>query len=196
MPDGDMHRFFAKKLINASGPWIDKVRSIRGEKKDPYVLPIAGSHIEIPKFLPHSVILQAKDGRIFFVINVGEKARVGTTEWHCPDPDNVRVPESDVDYLLEALSRYFLTRNFSRENILKTDAGVRPLSASAEASKPNAIPREHEIQVDSEGVLHVIGVKLTDHRRAAEDVVNRLLPDLGQPTIQKKSITAITPLND
>ncbi len=195
MPDGDTHRFFSKKLINASGPWVDKVRSLRGEKRDRYLSPIAGSHIEIQKFLPASVILQAKDGRVFFVINHGDKARIGTTEWHCPDPDDVRVPESDIDYLLESLSHYFLAMKFTRQAVLSADAGVRPLSASSDASNPNAIPREHEIRIDSEGVVHVIGVKLTDHRRAAEEVVDRLMPDLMRPGLKQRSVTAVTPLN-
>ncbi|PIU40668.1 MAG: hypothetical protein COT00_00490 [Candidatus Omnitrophica bacterium CG07_land_8_20_14_0_80_50_8] len=195
MPDGDTHRFFAKKLINASGPWIDKVRSLRGKLSDRYILPIAGSHIEIRKFLPNSVIFQASDGRIFFVINHGEIARIGTTEWPCPDPDKVAVPEKDIDYLLSSLSRYFLTRTFTREDILTADAGVRPLSANSGASDPNAISREHEVRIDAEGVVHVIGVKLTDHRRAAEDAVNRVLPGLMRPGLRKRSITAITPLD-
>ena len=195
IPNGGTRQFFAKKLVNAAGPWIDKVRSLRGEKKEPYILPVAGSHIEIQRFLPYSVILQAKDGRVFFVINHGEKARVGTTERTCPDPDNVGVPESDVDYLMESLSRYFPTKNFTRQDILSADAGVRPLPASSDASNPNAIPREHEIRIDSEGVFHVIGVKLTDHRRAAEEAVDRLLPDLVKPGLKWKSLTATTPLN-
>ncbi|OIO38953.1 MAG: hypothetical protein AUJ72_01715 [Candidatus Omnitrophica bacterium CG1_02_46_14] len=194
MPDGDTHRFFSKKLVNASGPWIDKVRSLRGKKDIPYLFPIAGSHIEIPKFLPTSVILQAKDGRIFFVINHGERARVGTTEWHCPNPDRVQIPEEDIDYLLESLSRYFLTRKFTRQDILATDAGIRPLPSSPEPLDPNAISREHEIRVDQEGVIHLLGVKLTDHRRAAEEVVDRLARDLQKPGTRPKSITASTPL--
>ncbi len=190
MPDGDIHRFFSKKLINATGPWIDKVRTLRGEINNKYISPVAGSHIEIPKFLPYSVILQAKDGRIFFVINTGEKARIGTTEWACPDPDNVHVPDEDIEYLLESLSRYFLAGNFTRSNILKTDAGVRPLPSSSGAADFNSIPREHEIKVDDEGVIHVIGVKLTDHRRAAQQVVDTLFPALMGPSIKRHSVTA------
>ncbi len=194
MPDGDIHRFFSKKLVNASGPWIDKVRALKGEKEIPYLAPIAGSHIEVQKFLPTSVILQAKDGRIFFVINHGDKARVGTTEWHCPDPDRVRVPEEDIVYLLESLSRYFLTKNFTRQDILSQDAAIRPLPASDVSRDPNAISREHDIRVDPQGMMHLLGVKLTDHRRTAEEAVNRLARDLQKPGLKPRSLTASTPL--
>ncbi len=194
MPDGGTHRFFAKKLVNATGPWVDKLRAAHGAK-DQYLIPVAGSHVEFPKFSSHSVILQAKDRRVFFVINIGDRSRVGTTEWNCPDPDSVRVTESDVEYLLASLSGYFPSYIFKREAILNADAGVRPLSASSNASNFSSIPRDHEIRTDSEGVLHVIGVKLTDHRRAAENVIDRLMPDLFRDGIQKKSLTAITPLN-
>ena len=75
------------------------------------------------------------------------------------------------------------------------DAGVRPLSASSNASNANAISRDHEIRIDSEGVLHVIGVKLTDYRRAAEHAVDLLITELWHDGIQKKCLTAVTPLN-
>lgn len=193
MMDGDTHRFFAKKLINASGPWIDKLRAAHGDK-DRFLIPVAGSHIELPKFINHSVILQARDKRVFFVINIGNRSRVGTTEWDCPDPDSVLVPKSDVEYFLNSLSRYFPSHSFKKEEIISADAGIRPLSASSTSSNLNTLSRDHEIRVDSERVLHVIGVKLTDYRRAAEHAVDILLPDLFRSGIQKKSLTAITPL--
>jgi hypothetical protein len=36
-------------------------------------------------------------------------------------------------------------------------------------------------------MIHVLGVKLTDHRRAAEEIVNELMPD-------KKTLTDKIPL--
>ncbi len=168
--------FYSKKLINASGAWVDKTRALGREKNSDFILPVAGSHITVRKFLLSSTLLQAEDSRIFFVINTGETARVGTTEWICREPDAVAVKEGDIDYLLHSLGRYFPDKNFTRKDILSQDAGIRPLAFTANDQNPNEISRNHEIRVGSSGVLHVLGVKLTDHRRAAERVVDKIAP--------------------
>src|SRR6185295_10385963 len=99
-----------------------------GDKKEKdYILPVAGAHITVEAFLPCSALLQAPDGRFFFVINHQGKARVGTTERLVTSIENVRPTEEEVNYLLGSLNRYFADRHFSKENILDKDAGVRPL---------------------------------------------------------------------
>jgi glycerol-3-phosphate dehydrogenase len=148
------------------------------EYNENWVEPIAGSHITLKRFLPLSVLLQANDGRIFFVINRGDQARVGTTEWDCPDPDQVKPRKEDIDYLLQSLSKYFPAKKFSLGDILSSDAAVRPLAKPAFDQRVNEISREHDIRVDHAGVIHVLGVKLTDHRRAAQEIVDELVPQL------------------
>ena len=165
-----------RKLINASGPWVDKTRALGREREKDYVLPVAGSHITLPSFLPSSVLLQAQDGRFFFVIEQKSGARVGTTERVTKELDGIKPSEEEVDYLLASLNRYFPGKNFSKKDILSQDAGARPLSAPASTRNPNEIPRDHEIRVSRSGCIHMIGVKLTDHRRAAEEVLDRLIP--------------------
>ena len=185
-----------KRLVNATGPWLDKTKHLGHEKEKNYLLPVAGSHITMNAFLPFSVLLQAQDTRFFFVINHAGKARVGTTERIVSDPENIQPTEEEIDYLLSSLKRYFPKRNFTRNEILTGDAGVRPLGAPASARNPNEIPREHEIRVSHSGCIHMIGVKLTDHRRAAEKVVDRLIPILlpANPKLRRKTETHRLPL--
>ena len=79
---------------------------------------------------------------------------------------------------------------------MSQDAGVRPLAAPKGSRNPNEIPREHEIRVSHSGCIHMIGVKLTDHRRAAEKVVDRLVPVLlaVNPKLRRKTLTHRLPL--
>ena len=63
--------FYAKNLVNASGPWVDQLRAQNGPAKEHFLSTVAGCHITLKKFLPYSVILEASDHRIFFVINIG-----------------------------------------------------------------------------------------------------------------------------
>jgi glycerol-3-phosphate dehydrogenase len=53
--------------------------------------------------------------------------------------------------------------------------------------------REHAIRVDADGVFHLAWVKLTDHRRAAEETVDRVMRALGKKGPGSK--TAVTPLS-
>ena len=194
--EGRPETFWARKLVNAAGPWIDKVRKSGGAREEDYIYPVAGSHIEIPDFTQNSLILQAQDNRIFFVIRRGEKARVGTTERFEPDPDRAEPAPEEIDYLLGQLRFYFPGRSFDKKNILSADAGIRPLVRPAHAKNAHDISREHEIRIDSAGVIHVPGVKLTDHRRAAEETVDLIAKDLIRvvPNIRLQSLTASLPL--
>lgn len=180
----------ARKLVNASGPWVDHVRHQNHEKREHMIEPIAGCHVMLKKFTDHSAILRTDDKRIFFVINLGDRARVGTTERFCPYPDKVKALDEEIEYLLCALEKYFPENPFTMDDVLSKDAGVRPLAKPPIGKPAYAIPREHEIRTGENGVLHVLGVKLTDHRRAAEDVMQHLLT--GEDA--SPSLTAYLPL--
>lgn len=185
-----------RTFVNATGPWVDGVRREFGKVERDLVSPIAGAHIMVPKFLPVSAILQARDKRIFFCINLEDTCRIGTTERPCSNPDKVEASENEINYLIESLAFYFPGENLSRQSILSSDAGIRPLHRPAKATSANATSREHAIVRDASGLVNVVGVKLTDHRRAAEDVMDFLLPELQHrnPSISKRSTTATQPL--
>ena len=185
--NGETRMCLARRLVNASGPWVDRVRAAAGEKKEDFLVPVAGSHIILKRFLDSSVILEAEDERIFFVIHNGETSRVGTTERLHDDPDHLEPEEKEVDYLLRSLKHYFPALDFRKEDILSKEAGIRPLARPANAVSPHEISREHEIRIGPTGVIHVLGVKLTDHRRAASEVVNFI-------TGNRKTLTHLTPL--
>ncbi len=177
-------KFYARKIVNATGAWIDHMREASGDYDGDWIVPVAGAHLTLPRFTDYSIILQAHDGRIFFVINENHEARIGTTERLHGDPDRVFAEESDIQYLLNSLTYYFPSQNLKRDSILGMDAGIRPLARPKNAVSVHHISREHQILQSPSGVLHVAGVKLTDHRRAAEEVVNRvekMLPKNHRP---------------
>lgn len=184
-------QYSARTLVNASGPWVDKVRALTQPVSENYLLPVAGAHVTFKKFIDYSVILQAEDHRFFFVINSGDTSRVGTTERLDADPDNDQPSEEEVNYLMRSLRIYFPALSLDPEAILNRDSGIRPLVRSDDLSHPSDISREHEIKRDTLGIFHVLGVKLTDHRRAAEETVDLLLEDLGNqcPKARRKTTT-------
>ena len=171
----------SRLLIDARGPWID----------GGFIVPVAGAHITLKKFTDFSLILEAEDGRLFFVINQNDKARVGTTERIDPDPDKVQATDEDINYLLLNLKKYFPGTNFGKNHILSADAGIRPLAKPGRELAPHHISREHEFVTDASGVIHVLGVKLTDHRRAAEILMKKILPQIRtwRPRVKDGSVT-------
>jgi len=166
--------FYAKHLVNASGAWVDRVRQMAGGIKSQMIAPIAGAHVEVQKFSRYSTILQAEDHRLFFVINRGERARIGTTERVETNPDQVEVTAAEIRYLLSSVKRFFPGAQLGPSQILSADAGIRPLARPKQASSANEISREHQFVWDERGAVHVLGVKLTDHRRAAVELLHKI----------------------
>ncbi len=172
--DGSPEVFHAKHLVNASGAWVDKVRQKAGGIKSDLIVPIAGAHVEIPPFTNYSAILQAEDKRIFFVINRKNCARIGTTERLEPNPDEVKATQEEIGYLLSSVKKFFPEAKLTQSEILSTDAGIRPLAKPRHTVSAHEISREHEFVFDPDGAVHVLGVKLTDHRRAANELLKVL----------------------
>ncbi len=179
--------FYARKLINATGAWVDQLRAQGTGRKSEMIIPVAGAHIETKPFCRYSSILQAEDGRLFFVINRGKSARIGTTERIEKNPDQVAVTQDEITYLLKGVESFFPKSGPRAEDILSVDAGIRPLAKPARTVSLNQISREHEFIKDEMGCIHVLGVKLTDHRRAARELLEKLHSDPGHIGFQKKS---------
>lgn len=183
--------FRARTLVNAGGPWVDQIRKSAKENNGELIVPVAGCHITLKRFTDYSVILRAEDRRVFFIMNINDHARIGTTERIAHNPDTVQATDEEVEYLLAALERYFPSMKVRLEDIVAKDAGIRPLAKLERSFMPHSISREHQIYKGPTGVFHVLGVKLTDHRRAAEDVVDCLMKKLG---LSKPCLTHQIPL--
>ena len=186
----------SRAVINAAGPWVDDVRKTCKDYDQAWLEPVAGCHVVFKKLLPISVILEAQDGRLFFGINTSDKTRIGTTETPYADPESVKATSEEVQYLMDSWKSYFPEMSLKEKEALGTDAGIRPLLKPEHGLKTNEISREHAILKGPSGALHVIGVKLTDHRRVAKEVVDKIMPDLLRfnPLLKKKCQTHQTPL--
>ena len=174
-------KVFAKEVIVCVGPWTERVGSLieGGAKKK--LKPSKGVHLVVPwkRFPVDSVlVMYAPDGRIIFIIprkDLGSDAEmviIGTTDSpELGDPSDVSTSESDVDYLLQVLAEYFPEVGLTRNDIVNTYAGVRPLiddGAETEAKTS----REHEIWRNDQGVVFVAGGKYTTFRPMSQEIVD------------------------
>lgn len=165
----------ASVVVNATGVWLDRLRSATGET----LRPTKGIHIFLPrkKIGNHeAVVLYAKrDGRILFVLPWGALTLVGTTDTDFRgDPDRVLPEAPDVAYLLETLNAAFPESNVGPSDVVSAYAGLRPLIREGKPKEESDVSREHEIFEDADGLMSVAGGKLTTHRAMAEEVVDRV----------------------
>jgi glycerol-3-phosphate dehydrogenase len=177
---GARERLSAGVLINAAGPWVDRVLAgVLGRNAVHNVRLVQGSHIVVRKLFDHDrcYIFQNADGRIVFAIPYeGDYTLIGTTDRDYEgDPASIEISEEEKRYLVEAASEYF-ARPVTTDDIAWTYSAVRPLyddgaSSAQEATRDYVLTSE---QVEGAGLINVFGGKITTYRRLAEEVADRV----------------------
>lgn len=176
----------AKTIVNATGPWIDRLlEDGLGARDVRNVRLVQGSHIVVPKLFQHDrcYIFQNEDGRIVFAIPYQEDfTLIGTTDHdYAGDPGDAQITETETEYLCELASGYFKTC-VTRDDVVWTYAGVRPLYDDG-ASKAQEATRDYVIRPDKQadgGVLiNIFGGKITTYRTLAEAVLEAVGDAIG-----------------
>ncbi len=174
---GDLKEVKAHTIINAAGPWTDKIISMSREVTSPTLRPTKGIHIVVNQDkLPVNnavVCVHPDDERVLFAIPWGDQTYIGTTDTDFEgDPSTVRASKEDVEYLIEAAAHYFPEHRLQTEDVICTWAGLRPLIAPPENVSESEISREHKITVAPDGLISVAGGKLTTYRKMASEIVD------------------------
>ena len=165
----------AKTIINATGIFVDEVRSL-DDPKTPGLLTVSrGTHIVVgPQFLgSNSAIMvpKTKDGRVIFAIPWQGKVVIGTTD--LPAPRSVLEPghtPDEIDFLLETIAPY-MAKQVQHSDVLSVFSGLRPL-VTGKAASTAKISREHQIDASPHGLITIAGGKWTTYRRMAEDTLD------------------------
>jgi glycerol-3-phosphate dehydrogenase len=176
----------ARVMVNVAGPWVDDVLSTLEPTPKREIGGTKGSHIFLERTgaePPDALYAEAaSDGRPFFIVPWNGLTMIGTTDLpYDGDPDNVVATEEEIDYLLRETKRLLPAMDTSRERVLFTYSGVRPLP-HVDASSPGGITRRHFLidhSPDRQGLYSVIGGKLTTHRSLAEEVVDDVADEIG-----------------
>jgi len=182
---GATARVTARVVVNAAGPWVDRIRRLAGvDQGQRCVRTTKGIHLLLPRITEHAVYIAAKqDERMFFVIPWRGFSLVGTTDTDFDgDLDHLAATREEVHYLLTETQRVFPTARVREDEIAYTYAGVRPL-AFEEGKSASAVSREHKVIPEGEAgtFLSITGTKLTCYRSLAEKAVDRVGRLLGRP---------------
>jgi glycerol-3-phosphate dehydrogenase len=173
-------------VVNAAGPWVDEVLSSGERQSKRLIGGTKGSHLIVNSFAgaPSTALyVEAEsDKRPFFIIPWNGKYLIGTTDIRFTgDLDRVEIDDDEIDYLLRETNRVISTAGLTREAVLYTYAGVRPLPYT-ENKNEEGITRRHFIREspDQEGLLSIVGGKLTTYRNLAEQTVDLIERKLGR----------------
>ena len=187
--DGQTHSLRPRLVVNAAGPWIDKVNASLGAASH-LIGGTKGSHILLdhPGLIRalngRMIYFEADDGRICLVFDYLGKALVGSTDLRAADPDDVRCEEPEIDYFLQSLQSLLPGLACDRSQIVYAYAGIRPLPAS-DGTAVGLISRDHSAPVieAAEGrqwpIISLVGGKWTTFRGFAEEVADQVLVRLG-----------------
>ena len=196
---GKDYDIFAKNIVNASGPWLNKfletaLPDIKPARK---IRLIKGSHIIVPRNSEHegAYILQNEDKRIIFVLPyLDDFSIIGTTDKEFTgSPESVTIDEWEINYLIDVYNQHFKT-DINKTDIISTYSGVRPL-CDDESSDPSAITRDYTLELQAHGdnnaIISIYGGKITTYRKLSESVLLKLKPFLPEAM---KPWTADSPL--
>jgi len=187
---GKEYKIHAKKIVNATGPWVDKLREADNSKKGKVLRLTKGVHIVLDqsKFpLKQAIYYDTPDGRMVFAIPRDDKTYIGTTDtFYDKDTAHPTVTSEDRAYLINTINYMFPSVNAKESDIESSWAGVRPLIYE-EGKDPSEISRKDEIWISESGLITIAGGKLTGYRKMAETVVDKvggLLQEEGVTTLK------------
>ena len=172
------HEFAAtgKVVVNATGPFTDKLRRLADPSVEAMIAPSQGVHLVFDRtFLPRRsaiMVPHTSDGRVMFAIPWHGHTVVGTTDTPIPEPALDPSPmEEEIEFILQTAGQY-LHKAPTRNDVLSVFTGIRPLVKAANSSNTAALSRDHTIHIDQSGLLNIAGGKWTTYRNMAEDCVN------------------------
>ncbi len=170
----------ARAVVNAAGVWA-------GSLVDGVLLrPSRGSHIVMRATTlgnPTAALNMPAPGQrnrwVFALPEPGGLVYAGITDDPVdgPVPDVPEPPEEDITFLLSALSRAMATP-LRRDDVVGAYAGLRPLLDTGRGDTAD-MSRRHALFTSRDGIVTIVGGKLTTYRRMAQDAVDAAVRQRG-----------------
>jgi glycerol-3-phosphate dehydrogenase len=212
---GGSHSARAPVTVNVAGPWVDEVlgedlggRMIGGTK---------GSHLVVDPFpgAPKNEALYVearRDGRPYFIVPWNGRYLIGTTDIRYEgDLDRVVADEEEIEYLIDETNHVIPEANLTRESVLFTYSGIRPLPFQPEGAE-GSVTRSHIVYDHAkgkgvgtkrssigegvarvEGLISIVGGKLTTYRNLSRQTVDMVRKKLGREAPESRTAKAPLP---
>ncbi|MBN5495475.1 FAD-dependent oxidoreductase [Pseudomonas aeruginosa] len=160
-------RIRAKAIINAAGPWVDRVP---GAGKGGAKRVVGKKGVNVMVRLPDAWLGQGLEafsskGQPFYVFPWGDHHFVGPTEAVVSEnPDDVKVLDSEIDYILGETNRLFPQLRLTRKDVRHCWCGVRPMSTLD--GETVSLPIRAIEDPDMPGLVTMTGSYIMMHRHA------------------------------
>jgi glycerol-3-phosphate dehydrogenase len=163
-----------------------------------------GSHLIVDPFpgapKEEALYVEArKDGRPYFIVPWNGRYLIGTTDIRYEgNLDYVSADEEEIEYLIEETNFVIPSANLTRESVLFTYSGIRPLPYQPEGAE-GSVTRSHIVYDHArgkgvgtkrkgvgegaprvEGLISIVGGKLTTYRNLSRQTVDMVYKKLGR----------------
>ena len=169
----------ARLVVNAAGVWA-------GEVADGITLrPSRGTHLVFSQRsfgglgAALTVPVPGERNRFVFALPADDRVYVGLTDEEAPGdvPDVPAASDAEIDFLLGTMNSA-LTTPLTRDDLLGTFSGLRPLLDTG-SGRTADVSRRHAVITAPDGLVTVVGGKLTTYRRMAQDALDTGLAARG-----------------
>lgn len=181
----ERHRATTSMVINTAGPWVDQVLS--GLEDSPCLIGgTKGSHFIVDPFFrapSDALYYEAEsDGRAMMVLPWRGQYMIGSTDERFEGSlDHVSPSVGEVEYVLRETNWILPQARLTEEDLLWGYTGVRPLPYSPDEEEGDITRRHafHDHAPRTEGLVSLVGGKLTTFRQVGEEATDMALTKLG-----------------
>lgn len=178
---GRRFKIRSRVLINSCGPYVDEQNGLSKQKTEHSHLFSKGIHLIVPRVTEqhHVLTFFADDGRLFFVIPMGTRSCIGTTDTRVEELPAI-VTEEDRTFVLYNVNKRLRLKNpLTEADIISERCGVRPLVVEAKPPTGRqkdkgdwtSLSRKHAIDVDYKRAhISIFGGKLTDCVNVGDEI--------------------------
>lgn len=183
---GETFSIKGKSVINATGPFIDKIRQMDDPQTPELVVPSAGTHIFVQNLkVPEGLLIpSAPNGSVAFFKPFEGGTVVGTTEEKTALTIEPNTTQQEVDYLRDLANSYLgPNHQIQPQDVTSVWTGIRPLVKDPAKTNTAELCRNHLVDVSQSGLVTIGGGKWTSFARMAQDVVDATIKSAGLPDL-------------
>lgn len=172
-------RVTARRVLAASGLWVDKLLAETKKPITQKALGTKGGHIvfKLPdEYRGQGITTVNSRNDPFYCMPWGDLHYIGPTETlYDDDLDNIRVNAEDLEFLLTETAALFPGFNLTLSDVISTWAGVRPLSFDPAHPMGNRSRMLHDLGAEGlDGVYAMTAAPIMSHRDTGRLITARL----------------------